>query len=124
MGNKFFKVTKLIVFFLIAFNSFASDFNSSCLYSIHYDSEKYDIEIIYCCEEGELDCDNVYYKGTNKIDKSFIYLKGKVVTVSQTHRFFGYQFDNNEYNYIIRNDFLMIYKNGEFLQEYELHEIE
>lgn len=114
----------LIIFFLISFNCFAGDCTSSCLYSINYDSAKYNVEITYCCEEGELECDNVYYKGTNKINKSFIYLKGKTINNTLSHSFLGYQFENNGYLYMIRDNLLSIYKDKKLLQENELYETE
>ncbi|PIT16930.1 hypothetical protein BHC44_08210 [Snodgrassella alvi] len=68
------------------------------------------MKIVSCCKEGELDCDNVYYEGTKKKDKSFIQLKGKTINDYLSHRFLGYQFQNNDYLYIVQDNSLTIYK--------------
>jgi len=110
----------LIIVFLLSFKCLAND----CPYNIKYDSLKYNILITYCCQEGELDCDKVYYKSINKKDQSSINLKGKTINNYSSHRFLGYQFENNGYQYIIRNNLLSIYKGEKLLQENILYEID
>ncbi|WP_392551886.1 hypothetical protein RHO14_10465 [Orbus wheelerorum] len=110
----------LIIAFLLSFKSLAND----CSYDIKYDSLEYNILVTYCCEEGNLDCDKVYYKGVNKKDQSSIYLKGRTINNALSHRFLGYQFENNGYTYIIQNNLLSIYKGEKLLQNNTLYEIE
>lgn len=109
-----------IIISLLSFVCFADDLNHSCMYTTKYDSLKYTIKITYCCQEGELDCDNVYYEGIRKKDKSNIKLKGKTINHYSSHRLLGYQFQHNDYYYIIRGHQLSIYKNKVLLQSEEL----
>lgn len=109
---------------LLSFVCLANDFNHSCLYTTKYNSLKYNIKISYCCEEGELDCKNVYYEGTRKKDQLYIFLKGETINHYSSHRLLGYQFQNNDYYYIIRDNQLSIYKNNKLLQNQELEELD
>lgn len=110
----------LSIAFLLSFKCLAN----SCLYDIKYDSLKYNVVINYCCEEGEVDCNQVYYQGINKDNQSSIFLQGKTINNSLSHRLLGYQFENNGYLYIIQNNLLSIYKGKKLLQETVLYAIE
>lgn len=107
----------LILVLLLSFECFGNNF-----YQVNYESSNYTIKITYCCEEGELDCDEVYYEGTSKKDNSYIQLKGRTVNNYSSHSFLGYQFQKNEFLYIIRDNVLSIYKGKKLLQKEELHE--
>jgi hypothetical protein len=100
----------IILMILLSFTCSAEELTRDCLYTNNYKSARYTIKIVSCCKEGELDCDNVYYEGTRKIDKSFIQLKGKTINDYLSHRLLGYQFQNNDYLYIVQDNSLTIYK--------------
>lgn len=112
-----------IVIFLLSFSCFANEPNHGCLYTNKYESPRYKIKVVYCCEEGELDCDNIYYEGIRKKDKTYIKLKGKTINDYLSHRFLGYQFKNNDYIYIIQDNALSIYKNDKLLQKEFLNQL-
>jgi hypothetical protein len=107
----------IILMILLSFTCSAEEITRDCLYTNNYESAKYTIKIVSCCKEGELDCDNVYYEGTRKIDKSFIQLKGKTINDYLSHRLLGYQFQNNDYLYIVQDNSLTIYKKNKLLQK-------
>jgi hypothetical protein len=70
------------------------------------DTPNYKVEIQELCPEGEVQCQNVLYKGTSKISGASIELKGSAwhslcadgVTPC---RFLGYQFNNGRIRYLV-----------------------
>lgn len=70
------------------------------------DTPNYTVEIQQLCPEGEVQCQNVSYKGTSKISGASIELKGSAwhslcadgVTPC---RFLGYKFNNGRIRYLV-----------------------
>ncbi|MBU1621125.1 MAG: hypothetical protein KJ556_01890 [Gammaproteobacteria bacterium] len=70
------------------------------------DTPNYTVEIQELCPEGEVQCQNVLYKGTSKISGASIELKGSAwhslcadgVTPC---RFLGYKFNNGRIRYLV-----------------------
>ncbi|KKL00452.1 hypothetical protein EIK76_16915 [Rheinheimera mesophila] len=76
------------------------------------DTPNYSVEIQQLCPEGEVQCQNVVYKGTSKVSGASIELKGKAwhslcadgVTPC---RFLGYQFNNGRIRYLVHESGLL-----------------
>ncbi|MDR7122048.1 hypothetical protein [Rheinheimera soli] len=76
------------------------------------DTPNYKVEIKELCPEGEVQCQNVLYKGTSKISGASIELKGSAwhslcadgVTPC---RFLGYQFNNGRIRYLVHDSGLL-----------------
>ncbi len=76
------------------------------------DTPNYKVEIQQLCPEGEVQCQQVLYKGTSKVSGASIELKGSVwhslcadgVTPC---RFLGYQFNNGRIRYLVHETGLL-----------------
>ena len=76
------------------------------------DTPNYTVEIQQLCPEGEVQCQQVLYKGTSKVSAASIELKGKAwhslcadgVTPC---RFLGYQFNNGRIRYLVHESGLL-----------------
>ncbi len=76
------------------------------------DTPNYTVEIQQLCPEGEVQCQQVLYKGTSKVSGASIELKGKAwhslcadgVTPC---RFLGYQFNNGRIRYLVHESGLL-----------------
>lgn len=76
------------------------------------DTPNYKVEIQQLCPEGEVQCQQVLYKGTSKVSGASIELKGKAwhslcadgVTPC---RFLGYQFNNGRIRYLVHESGLL-----------------
>jgi hypothetical protein len=88
------------------------------------DTPNYTVEIQQLCPEGEVQCQQVMYKGTSKVSGASIALKGKAwhslcadgVTPC---RFLGYQFNNGRIRYLVHESGLLqvIGSSGKILLE-------
>ena len=76
------------------------------------DTPNYTVEIQQLCSEGEVQCQQVLYKGTSKVSGASIELKGTAwhslcadgVTPC---RFLGYQFKNGRIRYLVHESGLL-----------------
>ena len=76
------------------------------------DTPNYKVEIQQLCPEGEVQCQQVLYKGTSKVSGASIELKGSAwhslcadgVTPC---RFLGYQFNNGRIRYLVHETGLL-----------------
>lgn len=76
------------------------------------DTTNYTVEIKQLCPEGEVQCQNVLYKGTSKVSGASIELTGTAfhslcadgVTPC---RFLGYQFNNGRIRYLVHESGLL-----------------
>lgn len=76
------------------------------------DTVNYKVEIKELCPEGEVQCQQVLYKGTSKVSGASIELKGSAwhslcadgVTPC---RFLGYQFNNGRIRYLVHESGLL-----------------
>jgi hypothetical protein len=76
------------------------------------DTPNYKVEIQQLCPEGEVQCQQVLYKGTSKVSGASIELKGSAwhslcadgVTPC---RFLGYQFKNGRIRYLVHESGLL-----------------
>lgn len=79
---------------------------SAFTFAQQLDTPNYSVEIQQLCPEGEVQCQNVLYKGTSKVSGASIELKGTAwhslcadgVTPC---RFLGYQFKNGRIRYLV-----------------------
>jgi hypothetical protein len=88
------------------------------------DTPNYTVEIQQLCSEGEVQCQQVLYKGTSKVSGASIELKGTAwhslcadgVTPC---RFLGYQFKNGRIRYLVHESGLLqvIGRSGRVLVE-------
>lgn len=113
-------VISIFLFFLCSVDIFASN---NCEHFYYESASKY-IEIKYCCEEGELDCDDIYYKSIDKKNNSVLVLKGKTLNDFISKRFLGYEFNEKNFTYTIINNILRTYDNDELLLEEEISPID
>ena len=73
------------------------------------------------CQEGEVVCNNVTYKGVNVNTNASIQLRGKTVHTLCADgvtpcRFVGYQFSNGNYRYLVTEQgSLQVYQNGKIV---------
>lgn len=80
--------------------------------AVQLDTPNYTVEIQQLCPEGEVQCQQVLYKGTSKVSGASIELKGKAwhslcadgVTPC---RFLGYQFNNGRIRYLVHESGLL-----------------
>ncbi|MDF3127357.1 hypothetical protein [Rheinheimera sp. 1928-s] len=85
---------------------------SAFTFAQQLDTPNYTVEIQQLCPEGEVQCQNVLYKGTSKVSGASIELKGKAwhslcadgVTPC---RFLGYQFNNGRIRYLVHDSGLL-----------------
>ena len=66
---------------------------------------RFDIDLKYNCEEGEMACQDVDYDGINKNTGARLKLKGRVMFNSHSYDFQGYIFDNGQYSYTLNPDY-------------------
>ena len=76
------------------------------------DTPNYTVEIQQLCPEGEVQCQQVLYKGTSKVSGASIELKGtawhSVCADGVTPcRFLGYQFKNGRIRYLVHESGLL-----------------
>jgi hypothetical protein len=96
---------KLMLFpLLLVFSAFTS--------AQQLDTPNYSVEIQQLCPEGEVQCQNVLYKGTSKISGASIELKGtawhSICADGVTPcRFLGYQFNNGRIRYLVHESGLL-----------------
>jgi hypothetical protein len=85
---------------------------SSFTFAQQLDTPNYKVEIQQLCPEGEVQCQQVMYKGTSKVSGASIELKGSAwhslcadgVTPC---RFLGYQFKNGRIRYLVHESGLL-----------------
>jgi hypothetical protein len=85
---------------------------SSFTFAQQLDTPNYKVEIQQLCPEGEVQCQQVMYKGTSKVSGASIELKGSAwhslcadgVTPC---RFLGYQFNNGRIRYLVHESGLL-----------------
>ncbi len=87
-------------------------FFSAVTFAQQLDTPNYTVEIQQLCPEGEVQCQNVVYKGTSKVSGASLELKGSAwhslcadgVTPC---RFLGYQFNNGRIRYLVHESGLL-----------------
>lgn len=85
---------------------------SAFTFAQQLDTPNYTVEIQQLCPEGEVQCQQVLYKGTSKVSGASIELKGTAwhslcadgVTPC---RFLGYQFKNGRIRYLVHESGLL-----------------
>lgn len=85
---------------------------SAFTFAQQLDTPNYKVEIQQLCPEGEVQCQQVLYKGTSKVSGASIELKGTAwhslcadgVTPC---RFLGYQFKNGRIRYLVHESGLL-----------------
>lgn len=85
---------------------------SAFTFAQQLDTPNYTVEIQQLCPEGEVQCQQVMYKGTSKVSGASIELKGSAwhslcadgVTPC---RFLGYQFKNGRIRYLVHESGLL-----------------
>jgi|SRR6476469_1847960 len=79
------------------------------------------VTIINNCQEGQIVCNNVTYKGVNVNTNASIQLRGRTVHKLCADkvtpcRFVGYQFSKGNYRYLVTEEgSLQVYKNGKLV---------
>lgn len=64
----------------------------------------YEIKIDSLCEEGNVTCDNVAYKGIRKSDGASLTLTGRTLNRKNSFSLYGYEFKNGDYFYYVMNN--------------------
>ena len=96
---------KFVVFYLFFFMSF-------CVCSQQLDTAHYSIQISQQCPEGEVQCQQVIYKGVSKVSGASIELKGqswhtRCADGVTPCRFLGYEFKNGRLRYLVHESGLL-----------------
>lgn len=111
-----------LVFLLATFSFFASASEDEPFIV----TKSFNIYVTEKCQEGDISCNNVIYRGVNRKTKQEITLKGYVVNVKPSMDFAGYEFDHGDYQYTLTpkreedshgNDkwVLMVFKNQKLI---------
>lgn len=70
-----------------------------------FEGQRFDIDLKYNCQEGEVTCGDVDYDGINKKTGARLHLKGQVMSNPNSMNFQGYEFYNGKYSYTLTPDY-------------------
>lgn len=70
-------------------------------YCLKINTDKFNIRIEDNCEEGNVSCEDISYSAIRLSDGSRIDLKGGTKNRPKSYSFYGYEFKNNSYTYVL-----------------------